>query len=78
MRPEGTVGLIVERVRKGELLDTHRWYCENCNNVLFEKTAHIEVLERDMPPIFEAYYSNPQNQVCKACGNVNAGRPARK
>ena len=76
-RPENTVGLILERIRKGDMLDTHRWYCENCNDVLFSRTAKIDVLERDMPPIFEAYYGDPDNQVCKACGHHNPGRPKR-
>jgi len=62
-RGPNTVGLIVERIRKNGLTDTHRWYCEKCNGVLFEKTVKIEVLERDMPPIFDAYYGNPDNQV---------------
>ena len=78
MRGPDTVGLIIERIRKGDLLDTHRWYCEKCNNVLFEKTVKIEVLERDMPPVFEAYYGDPENQHCKKCGNINPGRPAKK
>jgi 3-hydroxyanthranilate 3,4-dioxygenase len=78
MRGPDTVGLIIERIRKHGLMDTHRWYCEKCNNVLFEKTVKIDVLERDMPPVFEAYYSNPDNQTCKKCGTVNPGRPARK
>jgi 3-hydroxyanthranilate 3,4-dioxygenase len=77
MRGPNTVGLIIERIRKPGMTDTHRWYCEKCNNVLFEKTAQIEVLERDMPPVFEAYYSNPDNQNCKKCGHVNPGRPQR-
>ena len=77
MRPAGTVGLIVERIRKG-ITDTHRWYCQQCNAVIFEKVAHIEVLERDMPPVFEAYYADPRNQVCERCGHVNPGRPAAK
>ncbi len=51
---------------------------EKCNNVLFEKTVRIDVIERDMPPVFEAYYGNPDNQTCKKCGHVNPGRPARK
>jgi 3-hydroxyanthranilate 3,4-dioxygenase len=75
MRGPNTVGLIVERVRKNGMTDTHRWYCERCNNVLFEKTAQIEVLERDMPPLFEAYYGDPGNQICKKCGHKNPGRP---
>ena len=75
MRGPGTVGLIVERIRKNGVTDTHRWYCENCNAVLWERTAFIENLERDMPPIFDEYYSNPQHQVCDNCGHVNPGRP---
>jgi 3-hydroxyanthranilate 3,4-dioxygenase len=75
MRGPNTVGLIVERIRKNGMTDTHRWYCEKCNNVLFDKTVRIEILERDMPPVFEAYYGNPDNQVCKKCGHRNPGRP---
>ncbi len=77
MRGENTVGLIVERIRKAGMKDTHRWYCESCNDVLFEKTVQIEVLERDMPPVFEAYYGSPDNQKCKKCGHMNPGRPKR-
>ena len=77
MRGPDTVGLIVERIRKNGMTDTHRWYCENCNNVLFEKTVFIELLERDMPPVFEAYYGDPEHQHCKQCGHVNPGRPAK-
>ena len=77
MRGPDTVGLIVERIRKNGMTDTHRWYCEKCNNVLFEKTVIIELLERDMPPVFEAYYGDPENQHCKKCGHINPGRPAK-
>ncbi len=50
--------------------DTHRRStAKSCNNLLFEKTAAIEVLERDMPLLFEAYYGDPDNQRCKKCGH---------
>ncbi|MBV6656852.1 MAG: 3-hydroxyanthranilate 3,4-dioxygenase [Devosiaceae bacterium] len=77
MRGDNTVGLIVERIRKDGTTDTHRWYCTKCNHVLWEKTLFIENLERDMPPVFEEYYSNPQNQICSNCGHHNPGRPAK-
>jgi hypothetical protein len=73
---EGTVGLIVERVRKGELLDTIAGIARTAT-MFCSRRRLISRCRRDMPPIFEAY-SNPQNQVYKARGNVNAGRPARK
>jgi 3-hydroxyanthranilate 3,4-dioxygenase len=76
MRPAGTVGLIAEIKRtKDDPLDGFSWFCEKCNHQLFRKDAYIEVLERDMPPIFEAYYADPGNQICDSCGHVNPGRP---
>lgn len=75
MRGENTVGLIVERIRKDGMTDTHRWYCEKCNSILWEKSVFIENLERDMPLVFEEYYSDPSNQICDFCGHKNPGRP---
>ena len=76
MRPAGTVGMIAEiRREKDEPLDGFAWFCEKCNHQIFRQDAYIEVLERDMPPIFEAFYADAENQVCDACGHVNPGRP---
>ena len=74
-RPENTVGLVVESIRQPEELDTHQWYCQKCNHLLFEKSVYLEVMERDMPPVFDAYYSNIENQTCDKCGYRNPGRP---
>lgn len=76
MRPAGTVGMIAEiRREKDDPLDGFAWFCEKCNHQIFRQDAYIEVLERDMPPIFEAFYADSENQVCDACGHVNPGRP---
>ena len=76
MRPAGTVGMIAEIKRqKDDPLDGFAWFCEKCDHQIFRKDAHIEVLERDMPPIFEAFYADPANQVCDSCGHENPGRP---
>jgi 3-hydroxyanthranilate 3,4-dioxygenase len=76
MRPAGSIGIILEKIRKtSDPLDQHRWYCEKCNNVLWNKFVYIEVVERDMPPVFDEYYSNPEHQHCKRCGHHNPGRP---
>lgn len=77
-RPAGTVGLILEKIRKPHELDAFEWFCDRCNGPLFRKEAFIEVLERDMPPVFDAYYASAGHQRCKACGHVNPGRPAPK
>jgi 3-hydroxyanthranilate 3,4-dioxygenase len=75
-RPAASVGLILEAIRQPHELDVHEWYCQQCNHKLFAKEAYLEVLERDMPPVFDAYYRNAENQICKACGYINPGRPA--
>ena len=74
-RPANTIGLVLESVREPNETDTLQWYCEKCNHLLFEKSTHLEVLERDMPPIFEAYYAEKNNQECNECGYVNPRRP---
>ena len=76
-RGANTIGLVIERTRRTGEKDGLQWYCEKCNNILFEKTVQIELIERDMPPVFEAYYGDPDNQKCKKCGHVNPGRPPR-
>ena len=76
MRPAGSVGMIAEIKRqKDDPLDGFAWFCEKCNHQIFRKDAYIEVLERDMPPIFEAFYADPAHQVCDSCGHENPGRP---
>jgi len=74
-RPANTVGLILESVREPGTLDSHQWNCEKCNHLLFEKSVYMEVLERDMPPVFDAYYADKKNQECNECGHINPGRP---
>ena len=70
-RPADTLGLILESVRQPGDLDAYHWYCEACNHLLFEKSDQIEVMERDMPLVFDAYYSEADNQECGECRHVN-------
>jgi hypothetical protein len=49
----GTVGLIAERKRHlDDPLHGFVWFCEKRDHQLFRQDAFIDVLERDMPPIF--------------------------
>jgi 3-hydroxyanthranilate 3,4-dioxygenase len=75
-RTEGSVGLILEAIRQPDEIDTHAWYCESCNHVLFEKSMYLEILERDMPIVFDAYYSRPELRICAHCGHENKGKPS--
>ena len=67
-RPANTVGLVVERKRAEGELDGFQWYCEHCGNKLYEEFVHITDIVKQLPPIFDRFYSNDQNSTCKKCG----------
>lgn len=69
-RPANTVGLVVEKKRKGEELDGFQWYCENCGNKLYEEYFHLKDIVTQLPPIMEKFYSSVELRTCKECGAV--------
>jgi len=75
-RPAGSVGLVIERQRAEGELDGFQWYCEQCGTKLYEEFVAITDIVKQLPPIFERFYSNTQNCVCKRCG-AKMQRPAQ-
>ncbi|HEX6997404.1 MAG TPA: 3-hydroxyanthranilate 3,4-dioxygenase [Gammaproteobacteria bacterium] len=65
-----TVGLVVERVRAPHELDGFMWFCPNCTNKLHEEFLHVSDIVRDLPPVFERFYSSEDKRTCKRCGTV--------
>lgn len=65
-----TVGLVIERKRRPSEKDGLLWYCDNCSNLLYEEYFHLENIEKDLPPVFERFYSSEENRTCKKCGTV--------
>ncbi len=71
MRGANTVGLVIERVRKGtDLSDGLMWFCDNCNNKLHEYRFALEDIERDFLSRFRAFYGSEELRTCKKCGHV--------
>jgi 3-hydroxyanthranilate 3,4-dioxygenase len=76
MRGENTIGLVIERVRKGTALtDGLFWFCENCNEELKSYRFHLENIEKDFIPRFKEFYSSEAMRTCKSCGHVMATDP---
>jgi 3-hydroxyanthranilate 3,4-dioxygenase len=76
MRGENTIGLVIERVRKGSALtDGLFWFCENCNEELKSYRFHLENIEKDFIPRFREFYSSEAMRTCKSCGHVMATDP---
>jgi len=65
-----TVGLVVERKRLAHELDGFVWYCDECNNKLYEEYLYIDDIVGQLPPIFERFYGSVENRSCRQCGTV--------
>jgi 3-hydroxyanthranilate 3,4-dioxygenase len=70
-RTAGSVGLVIERVRKGgEFTDGLLWFCEKCNHPLHEEKFPLNDIEKDFLPRFKKFYGSVDLRTCKKCGTV--------
>lgn len=70
-RTEGSVGIVVERNRqKLDVKDGLLWYCENCNNKLYEVYFPLADIEQDFLRHFEHFYNSKELRTCNNCGTV--------
>ena len=69
-RFENTVGLVVEYKREEGALDAFQWYCDLCNELLYEVTLDLEDIVAQLPPLFEAYWKSIDARTCRSCGAV--------
>ena len=70
-RMEGSIGLVVERVREGKgFKDGLLWFCDHCNNKLHETYFELKDIEKDFLPRFRDYYGDEDKRTCKNCGHV--------
>ena len=76
-RPEGSVGVVVERLRKPGELDAFEWYCEKCNTLVHRREVELNSIYEDLPPVFDEYYGDAKLRVCPGCGHENPGKPNR-
>jgi 3-hydroxyanthranilate 3,4-dioxygenase len=77
-RPENTVGLVIERVRKPGELDHLVWFCERCGETLHDASFQLEDLTTQLKPIIENFYADESLRTCKKCGAVMEVPPAPK
>lgn len=71
MRSEGSVGLVIEKVRKGTNdMDGLLWFCDNCNHKLHETYFPLSNIESDFLPRFKEFYSSEDMRTCDKCGTV--------
>jgi len=71
MRAEGSIGLVIERVRKGsDMKDGLMWFCDNCNHKLYESYFPLENIEKDFLAVFDTFYNSEKLRTCESCRSV--------
>lgn len=68
-RSEGSIGLVIEKVREDEE-DGFMWFCENCNEKLYEEYLKVDDIVKQLPPVMNAFYADEEKRTCKKCGQV--------
>jgi 3-hydroxyanthranilate 3,4-dioxygenase len=69
-RGANTVGLVVERERRAGELDGFQWYCDRCGQRLYEEFVALTDIEKQLPVIFEHFFTSERHRTCASCGTV--------
>ena len=69
-RGPNTVGLVIEIKRKTEEMDGFMWFCENCDEKLYEEFLNVTDIVAQLPPVMERFYSDEHKRTCKNCGAI--------
>lgn len=70
----GSIGLVVESPRAGDMLDGFEWFCFACGAQVHRVEVAVTNIVTDLPPLFEAFYADEKARTCSACGAVHPGR----
>ena len=70
IRPENSVGLVIERKRESHHKDGLMWFSDKANALLYEEYFHLTNIEKDFLPVFKKFYSNEQLRTCPISGEI--------
>ena len=70
----GSVGLVVEAPRVGGMQDGFEWYCFECGALVHRVEVPVGNIVTDLPPLFDAFYSDEAARTCRGCGALHPGR----
>ncbi len=70
IRSANSVGLVIELKRNQGEKDGLLWFCENCNNKLYEQYFPLNSIEKDFLPVFKKFYNSEDLRTCDQCGTV--------
>lgn len=70
VRPEGSVGLVIEKKRAKEHKDGLMWFSDTANALLYEEYFQLTNIEKDFLPVFKKFYSDEKLRTCPVTGEV--------
>ncbi len=70
IRHENSIGLVIEQKRLEGEKDGLMWFCDNCNNKLYDEYFVLSNVEKDFRPVFRKFYGSEELRTCKECGTV--------
>ena len=73
-RPPGTIGVVVERRRPAGETEHQQFYCENCNELVYDKEFDCKDIVEHFAQSMEEFWADPALNTCKKCGTPN-GKP---
>lgn len=74
-RPEeGSIGIVIERIREEGTLEKFMWFCPECNTKVHEVELQVRDIVEDLPPVFQDFYNSEDGRSCPNCGAVHPGK----
>ena len=74
-RPDpDSIGLVVEYARRPGELDGFEWVCANCSQVVHRVEVQLQAIDKDLPPLFDAFHADIDARTCPSCGTVHPGK----
>jgi 3-hydroxyanthranilate 3,4-dioxygenase len=70
----GSLGLVVEGNRRAGDIDGFEWFCFECGSLVHRVEVELKDIVKDLPPLYDAFYSSVEARTCKACGAVHPGK----
>lgn len=69
VRGANTIGLVMERKRRENEKDGLLWFCEKCNNKLYEEYFKLTNIMTQFQEVFGRFYGSKELRTCKTCGH---------
>jgi 3-hydroxyanthranilate 3,4-dioxygenase len=71
-----TVGIVIEQKRPPQSLDRLRWYCPDCESVVYEAAFHCTDLGVQIKEAVNRFKECEELRKCAKCGGMATAAPA--